>query len=488
MLDNEKFTEIELNSIMLSCYPRGATPSSADESAEDIPSQLPRESAVPKTSKLQQKLLEKYMMYAGILPEKRPRIPRMKGSKIMLKKVQEVNEIIQQNLPTIAKIEEVVDLVYAGAITVCVELGIKITDSVKPMRKETPPPWKKRLEEKIKNIRKNIGILHTYLNTETPSSRVGKRTRQIASEFKIKSHDHHFRQRVIEICDRLKQKIKALGSRIQRYNERVKRYKNNQLYYKNKQKFFRQLEHETSDQDNSPAEEVMYAFWKNIWGEEKVHDDEAHWIREVEADSARYHMNEVEITEDDIKLALKKTNNWSAPGVDGIQNYWWKHFTTTHGLLAVFFQAALRDPSMLPDVFTLGVSYMLPKENNTVDPKKYRPITCLPTIYKILTGVLTRHIWKHVNKNNILAQEQSGCRGDARGCKELLITDYIITKQVKKKQRNISMAWVDYQKAFDSVPHSWLIKTLRMYGITEPIISLLEHLMKTWRTQLITGG
>lgn len=50
------------------------------------------------------------------------------------------------------------------------------------------------------------------------------------------------------------------------------------------------------------------------------------------------------------------------------------------------------------------------------------------------------------------------------------------------------MAWVDYQKAFDSVPHSWLIKTLRMYGITEPIISLLEHLMKTWRTQLITGG
>lgn len=102
---------------------------------------------------------------------------------------------------------------------------------------------------------------------------------------------------------------------------------------------------------------------------------------------------------------------------------------------------------------------MIPKGPRNNNPKNYRPITCLPVIYKILTGVITQKIWKHVGKNKILAREQNGCPKDAKGSKELLIIDSLITKQAKKKQRNISMAWIDYRKAFDSIPHSWLLKT-----------------------------
>jgi hypothetical protein len=28
----------------------------------------------------------------------------------------------------------------------------------------------------------------------------------------------------------------------------------------------------------------------------------------------------------------------------------------------------------------------------------------------------------------------------------------------KKRRKNLNMAWIDYQKAFDSVPHSWIEK------------------------------
>ncbi|XP_044760810.1 uncharacterized protein LOC123318258 [Coccinella septempunctata] len=83
-----------------------------------------------------------------------------------------------------------------------------------------------------------------------------------------------------------------------------------------------------------------------------------------------------------------------------------------------------------------------------------------------------------------MAREQNGCRKDAKGCKELLIIDTIITKQAKKKQSNLSMAWIDYKKAYDSIPHSWLKKVLRLYGVSETMINLLEHLMGTWRTRL----
>lgn len=61
----------------------------------------------------------------------------------------------------------------------------------------------------------------------------------------------------------------------------------------------------------------------------------------------------------------------------------------------------------------------------------------------------------------------------------------IITKQARKKLRNISVAWIDYKKAFDSVPHTWLIKVLEIHGIASQIIDLLKQLMNTWRTALL---
>jgi hypothetical protein len=41
------------------------------------------------------------------------------------------------------------------------------------------------------------------------------------------------------------------------------------------------------------------------------------------------------------------------------------------------------------------------------------------------------------------------------------------------------MAWIDYQKAFDGLPHSWIIKSLDIIGL----ILKLYHLRKRlWAT------
>jgi len=33
------------------------------------------------------------------------------------------------------------------------------------------------------------------------------------------------------------------------------------------------------------------------------------------------------------------------------------------------------------------------------------------------------------------------------------------------------MAWTDYQKFFDSIPHSWIIKSLELIVITKKTVS-----------------
>jgi len=44
------------------------------------------------------------------------------------------------------------------------------------------------------------------------------------------------------------------------------------------------------------------------------------------------------------------------------------------------------------------------------------------------------------------------------------------------------MAWIDYQKAFDRVPHSCIIKSLELIGINNKVIAFTKKAMTCWRT------
>jgi len=46
------------------------------------------------------------------------------------------------------------------------------------------------------------------------------------------------------------------------------------------------------------------------------------------------------------------------------------------------------------------------------------------------------------------------------------------------------MVWIDYQKAFDRVPHSWIIKYLEMIGINTNVISFTKKVVGHWRTHM----
>ena len=50
------------------------------------------------------------------------------------------------------------------------------------------------------------------------------------------------------------------------------------------------------------------------------------------------------------------------------------------------------------------------------------------------------------------------------------------------------MAWIDYKKVFDMIPHSWLIECLEIYGAKENTIRFLKNTMPNWKTILISSG
>ena len=82
---------------------------------------------------------------------------------------------------------------------------------------------------------------------------------------------------------------------------------------------------------------------------------------------------------------------------------------------------------------------------------------------KLLTGMFAESIYKHLDDQNPLPDEQKGCRKQSRGTKDQLLIDKAITKDARMKCRNLNMAWVDYKKAYDMVPHSWILEVISMF-------------------------
>ena len=52
------------------------------------------------------------------------------------------------------------------------------------------------------------------------------------------------------------------------------------------------------------------------------------------------------------------------------------------------------------------------------------------------------------------------------------------------RKKNLAVAWIDYKKAYDMVPHSWIVECLGMVGVSEQIKLLLSERMKAWRVDL----
>jgi hypothetical protein len=128
-------------------------------------------------------------------------------------------------------------------------------------------------------------------------------------------------------------------------------------------------------------------------------------------------MEDSPMTTEQVSWLIAKTLNWKAPGPDGISNFWIKRFTASHPYLAYYFNQFLENAEKIPEFIARGITYLILKSQDSKDPSNYRPITCLCTVYKIYTACIGEKIYKHLETNKLLAEEQRGCIRNSRAVK-----------------------------------------------------------------------
>ena len=287
------------------------------------------------------------------------------------------------------------------------------------------------------------------------------------------------------VKERALDELRYRNVKLKRIKNRDARVRNNRMFQEDQGAFYRKTQETEQLRGEVPDMEKFEEFWGGIW-EDETKTPNRKWMNTV-AKKIREKVKNVQeftITEKNFYDIVKKRKNWSAPGIDGIQNFWWKKLKGAWKSIIRCFTRWREQPEVIPDWLTQGRTVLLPKTEDLSSERNYRPITCLNTCYKIFTGMIGKYMKEHAERNNIWDRCQLGTCSGVLGTVDQLLIDAAIMDEVRNQQRNLAVAFYDYQKAYDMVRHDWMIRVYRWMGIQEKVVKVLIKLMKGWKTRL----
>ena len=104
------------------------------------------------------------------------------------------------------------------------------------------------------------------------------------------------------------------------------------------------------------------------------------------------------------------------------------------------------------------------KKGRKADPNNYRPVSLTSAVCKMMERLVRDELENHLEKQGLLSPSQHGFRKGRSCCTQLLevIHDWA---DILEESKPIDVIYLDYRKAFDSVPYERLLVKLHAHGI-----------------------
>ena len=250
-------------------------------------------------------------------------------------------------------------------------------------------------------------------------------------------------------------------------------------------------------EDETPEAEKTLEFWRGINNKEvstgwKEDGD----IREVLFETRRRiergrQCRWFEFTETEFEEVLRCTAHWKACGVDSVYSFPVKKcpaikkavYQLVKGMVEWKVQDRWDDAN---NWLLEGRTVLIFKGGDRKDPANYRPITCLPTITKMVTLAIHKRIQRFLFGNGerrILELDRRGVR-TSQGCKEAVIENLASNVLKKKDMKEVIELYYDFQNAYDNFNHGFLERLLKVYGFPTGVQMLIIEMMNRWKIRL----
>ena len=116
------------------------------------------------------------------------------------------------------------------------------------------------------------------------------------------------------------------------------------------------------------------------------------------------------------------------------------------------------------------------KKGSKTNPDNYRGISLISCFAKFFLVILNKRLLKFIFDNQILSKSQLGYLPGNRTSDALLILHNIIDFYCHKNKKRIFGCFVDFSKAFDSIPRHTLFTKLLKFNITGKFYDCLVNI------------
>ena len=215
--------------------------------------------------------------------------------------------------------------------------------------------------------------------------------------------------------------------------------------------------------EQSKIKEEVMNFYKNLYGKREVIDCNFENINNAKKlqDEDRL-LLEGYISLEEVKEAVKNLSSNKSPGPDGFTSEFFKFFILDLGTFIVRAANTGFIKEQLSPTFRQGNIILIPKDNK---PKRFiknlRPISLLSTVYKIVSTCVANRL-KGVLPSIIGETQHAFLKSRNISSNIRFIYDTLVYTEENNLPGMILS--VDFEKAFDSIAWSFLLKTLEFFN------------------------
>jgi hypothetical protein len=187
----------------------------------------------------------------------------------------------------------------------------------------------------------------------------------------------------------------------------------------------------------------------------------------------KFNSDSVKLDRDSVRLKLLQLVPEKSAGPDNIHPALLKNCAESlAGPLSIIFNESYITGA-IPDDWKTAHIVPIYKKGAKSDPANYRPVSLTSVVCKVMESLIKDQLMKYLQDNNIISDSQHGFVSGKSCLTNLLETLESWTKALDEGF-GIDVLYLDYRKAFDSVPHKRLLEKLKANGIGSKTRAWLE--------------
>jgi len=184
-------------------------------------------------------------------------------------------------------------------------------------------------------------------------------------------------------------------------------------------------------------------------------------------------LSNVEFTPDVVFRHLSELNAKSGGGPDGLTSVLLINVASTLAQPLSLLYTASFELSAIPDIWKAAIVTPVFKKGSPTAASNYRPISLTCIVCKIMESIIKNQLIAYLLEKKLITKQQHGFLAKHSTCSQLLecVNDWTIELNVR---HSVDVAYIDFQKAFDSVVGSKLCHKLSNYGISGRLLGWLS--------------